>query len=227
MTNKQDLKDVIVITSNCEGTHCDTFYSKLIKERHNNISLVYLPLDSLHYTTLKMYEMSMGTCVQYNIPMCIETRKEIPEWALKLLSNNPRNEVKFHLSTFDHETWRMLFTKEQADPPEELINSIIRCFMGDIKTSICVEPIIPNLITVKDILQLLNMVSNWVYDIQIKFASYSIDEFEELRKELRSYFDLIEMNYVREGDLWVVHPVVKDEYYSKIKEFAAKAVLVD
>lgn len=226
MTKNQDVKDVIVVTE-CEDTHFDTFYSKLIGERHKDISLVYFPLYPLHYTNLKKCEVSMGTCVHHNIPMLIETRKEIPDWVLKLLSNNPNNEVRFHISTFNYETWRLLFTKEQADSPEELINSIIRCFMSDIKTSICVEPIIPDLISIKDILQLLNMVSNWVSEIQVKFASYSTDEFEELRKRLNGYFDLIEMNYVKKGDLWVVHSVVKDEYYSKIKEFVAEAVLVD
>jgi hypothetical protein len=71
-------------------------------------------------------ENAMKACVESNLPMSMETRKEVPEWAVDYLSRHKYSEIRIHLNTLDKEKYKLLF--EDSDAPDELLNSFIRCF---------------------------------------------------------------------------------------------------
>lgn len=177
-----DMRCLVVDPYN--GTRVSRKHPKQIKElkKKDEIDFCYFPVEPFHRREMKRHatENAMKACVESNLPMSMETRKEVPEWAIDYLSRHKYSEIRIHLNTLDKEKYKLLF--EDSDAPDELLNSFIRCFNGGAYTILKVASIVPGIITPVDVFKVVDTLKNFVERVEIGFASFTKDELENLMK---------------------------------------------
>lgn len=200
-------------------------HPKLIKKLANEkkLELCYYPVEPFHYREEKRHatENAMKVCVEHDIPMSVETRRAVPDWAVDYLSRNKMSEVRIHLSTLDESKWRKLFTRKEASSPEELLDSFIRCFNGGIYTILKIAPIVPTIIQPADVFKVLDTVKNWIEQAEVSFASFSLADLALLQEKLPNEYEEIMKRYELVGDRYCVDTEYREKFLQKLYAFSS------
>jgi hypothetical protein len=191
---------------------------KVFKER-GDIDFCYFPVEPFHYREKKRHatENAMRACVENHVPISAETRQEVPEWAVDLLSRHKYSEIRIQLNTLDEKKQKLLY--KTASTPDELLNSFIRCFNGGVYTILKVAPVVPVVITPFDVFKVVDTVKNLTEQVEICFANFSEEDFEKLKEKLpKKYAEAIEY-YEKVSDRYFVRQSYRSEFLRKLNGF--------
>ena len=195
----------------------------LIRElaEKKEINFCYFPVEPFHYREKKRHatENAMRACAESLIPISLETRSEVPEWAVDLLTRHKNSEIRIHLNTLDSKKWKLLF--KNADEPEELMNSIIRCFNGGVYTILKIAPIVPGIITPFDVFKVVNATKNFVEKMEVCFANFSAEDFKKLEEKVsKKYAESLKF-YEEVGGRYFVKEDYRKEFLRKLNGYTA------
>ncbi|MGJ8564948.1 hypothetical protein ACSHUI_00030 [Bacillus subtilis] len=214
-------KPNVFIAAPYGGSRVDKTLGDQINKAADNIDYVYFPLEPFHYREVKRHgtQLAVDACVANNIPMIMETRKVVPEWAIEALAKHKDSELRVHLNTMDNNKWKTLYPNKKADSPTALIKSFIDSFQGVVHTVLKISPIVPGIITKKDVLDVIEKIRNWTPTVQIGFASFTEDEYEALDELLGDKVDKVKKYYYKKEGKWFVSDEYREEFLAFVKEF--------
>lgn len=204
------------------GERVNRKHPALIKKlrEEDKIDLCYFPIEPFHYREKKRgaTQNAFNACVETFTPISVETRQEVPEWAIDALSRHKNSEIRIQLSTLDEKKQKFLFNRTAT--PEELLNSFIRCFNGSVYTILKLAPVVPGVIEPYDAFKVVDAVKNLTDKVEICFATFSEDDFEKLTIKLtKKYKDVIDY-YEKVGDRYIVREDYRKEFLRRLKGFA-------
>ncbi len=196
-------------------------HPKLIKELRgkNEIDYCYFPIEPFHIKEKKRHatENAFKACVETLTPISVETRQEVPEWAIDALTRHKLSEVRIQLCTLDEEKQRVLL--QDSATPEELLNSIIRCFNGAIYTILKVAPVVPGILSPYDIFRVVDAVKNITEHIEICFASFKEEDFKPYINILPEKYKGVEKYYELADGRYFVSDYYRKEFLAKLNGF--------
>lgn len=191
---------------------------KMLRER-GEIDLCYFPIEPFHYREKKRHatEDCFKACIESFTPISVETRQEVPDWAIDALSRHKNSEIRIQIGTLDEKKHKLLY--KNSATPEELMNSFIRCFNGGVYTILKVSPIVPVIITPYDVFKVVEMVKNLTEKVEICFASFNEEEFEKLKEKLpKKYAEAIDFYELANGRYFVKESY-RAEFLRKLKGY--------
>lgn len=216
-------KENIFIAAPYGGNRVDKTLGDKIRAVANEIGEVYMPLEPFHYREVKRHgtQYVLEACVEKQLPISLETRRVIPEWAVEMLSQMD-SEVRIHLNTLDKKTWRALYPTKKAADPEELVQTFADCYNAGIQTILKISPIVPGIISKKDVLEVVDRLKNWTPVVEICFAVFTTEELAELKGKMNhDDFYAIKEHYVEyEGtDRWYVKDDYREQFLQLLHSF--------
>src|SRR5690606_22304442 len=184
---KSDREKVrVLVVDPYGGERVNRKHPALIRQlrEEDKIDLCYFPIEPFHYREKKRHatENAFKACVETFTHMSVETRQEVPEWAIDMLARHKKSEIRIQISTLDPKKQKFLFKKTAT--PEELLNSFIRCFNGSVYTILKLAPIVPGVIEPFDAFKIVDAVKNLTDKVEVCFASFSEVDFEKLKQKL-------------------------------------------
>lgn len=220
---KSESKDKMFIAAPYGGNRVDKTLGDKIKAVANDIEEVYFPLEPFHYRESKRHgtQFALEGCLEKKLPVSMETRREIPEWAIEMLSSMD-SEVRIHLNTLDKKKWRMLYPTKKAADPEELIKTFADCYNAGIYTILKISPIVPGIISKKDVLEVVDRLKNWTPIVEICFASFTTEEFAELKGKMKhdDFYAIKEYYFQYEDtDIWYVKDDYREQFLQLLHSF--------
>lgn len=189
--------------------------------RKGMIDFCYFPVEPFHYREVKRHatENAVKTCLENHIPISIETRKEVPDWAIDALSRHKFSEIRIQMNTLDKKKWKLLY--KDADAPDILLRSFIRCFNGGAYTILKIAPIVPVIIEPFDVFKVVDTVKNWTENVEVCFASFDNRDWELLRERLPKKFEEISKYYEAIDNRYYVKSNYRKTFLMKLKGFTA------
>jgi predicted RNase H-like HicB family nuclease len=183
----------------------------------------YFPIEPFHYreerhqATQPIFEF----CVKHDIPISVETRRVVPDWAVEALAQHPQSEVRVHLNTMDNNKWKSVYPTKKAHTPDQIIESFIKCFNAGVYTILAISPIIPGIVSRQDVVSVVDKLKNWTPMIEVSFASFTPEEISELEDQLKDeeLFEKVMTYYEKVDDMWVVKPDYKQAFLQTIEGF--------
>lgn len=123
--------------------------------------------ESYHLTQFCIEEFT-----KRNLPVCIMTRKAVPAWCIQELKKNKDSYVQISINTSNPETWHKL--SPQTDNLDILYCSIKELTTQGIHVTLRIDPIIPGITKLNDILSLIDTcISLGVQHVTASFLRYS------------------------------------------------------
>lgn len=113
----------------------------------------FLPLEAVYHNTQK----GATAFADRGLPVFFLSRLRYPDWAIDLLKRNPYSYAQKSLNTCDPEDWKKL--SPGALPLLDHIEQVGELRRQGIYTSIQVNPILPGVTSVEDIMQLFEMLA--------------------------------------------------------------------
>lgn len=214
-----DNEPKVLVVAPYGGKRLSRKYPDLIERSAENIDYCYFPIEPFHYREKRYNETQrcFETCLIHRIPMSIETRKEVPEWAVEALTADKSNELKIQINTLDPKKWKLQYPGRKADDPEKLVNSFVNSFTRGIYTVLKIAPIIPGLITLDDVFSVVNRLQNWTPEIEICFAYFKDEDFQQVNKNIVS--QVREFFYEKDG-IWKVNDDYRLSFLERLHKYA-------
>lgn len=210
----------LVVDPYC-GERVNRKHPALIKMLRANkeIDLCYFPVEPFHYREKKRHatENAFKACVETLTPISVETRQEVPEWAVDALIRHRYSEIRIQLNTLDEKKQKLLY--KNSATPDELMNSFIRCFNAGIYTILKVAPIVPVVINPFDVFRVVDSLKNIVENVEICFASFDEDEFLKLKERLEKKYPEAVNYYEKAEGRYYVRDSYRTEFLNKLKGF--------
>lgn len=214
-------KPRFLVVNPYHGSRVNRKHPKLIKElaEKKAIDFCYFPVEPFHYREKKRHatENAVRACIENHIPISMETRCEVPEWAIDALTRHKYSEIRIQLNTLDKRKWKLLF-KNAADP-EELLNSFIRCFSGGVYTILKIAPIVPVVITPYDVFKVVDTLKNFTEQVEVCFANFDEEGFEQLKSRLPKRYAEVVDYYEKADERYFVRESYREEFLRKLKGF--------
>lgn len=126
-------------------------------------------------------------CMARDKPFSITTKGELDYWLLDCLATNSFNDVHLCLNTLDADKWNK-YNCGNCSSPSELISSVIDCFNNGIFVYLQIE-IDKNIITRKDVFQVIDRVKNWIQVLELKFIGFEDKEKSEYKKLIKHFIN--------------------------------------
>jgi hypothetical protein len=218
---KAENKGNVFIADPYGGKRVDKTLGEQISKNTDVIDQVYFPLEPFHYREEKRHgtQYAIDACVEHKIPVSLETRRVVPDWAMEALSNDRQSEIRIHLNTMDKKKWKAMYPKKKAANPDELVQTFIDCYNSGVYTILKISPIVPGIITRKDVFEVVDKLKNWTPVIEICFASFTDEEFKELEKLIPDYFEEVSSYYRKVEDRWYAKDSYRESFLKTLNGF--------
>ena len=196
-----------------------SFPSKINKlASQGKLKRCIFPIEPFHYREVKRHatQEAIEACMENNIPFTIETKREIPDWAIKALNSHRENKAVIYISCLDDKRWKFLHPKKkETSDVENLLENFYNAFQSGANVGLRVSPIVPGVITIEDIFLVINRVYNWVSRIDLEFTKLSQSEYERIVKSFESVAEFYEN---ADGE-WTVKQDVEERVTNQIQDF--------
>lgn len=196
-----------------------SFPSKINKlASQGKLKRCIFPIEPFHYREVKRHatQEAIEACMENNIPFTIETKREIPDWAIKALNSHRENKAVIYISCLDDKRWKFLHPKKkETSDVDKLLNNFYNAFQSGANVSLKVSPIVPGVITIEDIFLVINRVYNWVSKIELEFVKLTQSEYERIVKSYESVSGF----YENVDGEWVVKQEVEERVANQIQDF--------
>ena len=148
-----------------------------------------------------------------DIPISLETRRHIPDWAISAIASNKMSEVRISINTLDEKKWHKLYP--DASNPKDLVENFMRCFDAGAKAILKIAPIVPSIIEPTDVFEVVNAVKNRVKIVEVLFISF------EDETEIKNLIGDESFSKYYENVLgrWYVKESYRIEFLKMLKEF--------
>lgn len=205
-----------------ESKHVNRKHPALIEKlaAKGELNLCYFPVEPFHYREKKRHatQIAMETCVKHHIPMSVETRQEVPDWAIEALSREKMSEIRIQLNTLDAKKWRLMYP--DSPDPKTLLRSYVRCFNGGVYTILKIAPIVPGIVEDFDVYAVIDTLKNWTSVVEICFASFDPADLEALEERVPKSYNVRDF-YTEIGGRYYVDGGYRVEFLRKLNDFTS------
>lgn len=168
------------------------------------IDFCYFPSEPFQRKESKRnaVQKAVEACVENDVPFVIETYQEVPQWAIDALKCHKQSELKIHLCTLDDKKHSSVYSESAS--VDVLTNSIIRAFTAGVSPVLVASPIIFPAIQPFDVFNAAHGLKHLIDHVEIRFASFTIEEYERVKTKMRKLKVDIDSYYVEcEGRMFV------------------------
>lgn len=217
-----------------DGAHCgvyvaDTyvFNNPHIAQKHlmpyrfsqQDYKVVHFPYKAFGRREAEVHltETLMQECIQRRVPIVLETRTDIPDWALDALSQARHSVLTVQVATM-HPTQRRRFFP-QSDPPEVMRDLLARAFRRGIDTRLALTPLIPSVSDMGALTDYMNAMRAFVHSVEIAFGVLDTEDIARIERRNRLPAGALGALYT--ADLAGMHHLRDDVRERAILEFRA------
>lgn len=205
--------------------------SKVVKKHHaaqiermakaGEIDMAYFPVEPFHYREAKRgaTRNAVNKCVEHNIPLSIETRQVVPDWAVEALTRHRFSEIRIQMNTLDKTKWAMIHP--ESPEPMKLFQSFVNCFNAGVYTVLKIAPIVPFIIQPVDVFNVIDAIKNWTGIVEVCFASFGESDLEVLKRRIPEQFAQVMKYYHVIDDRYYALDSYREEFLDKLDGFTS------
>jgi len=216
-----DVKSKLLVVDPYAGERVNRKYPAYIAElkKRGELDICYFPVEPFHRRENKRHatQHAMEACVKSFVPISLETRQEIPAWAIDALSRDKRSEARIQIASMDEKKQKVLYPSMAS--PEELFNSVVRCFNSGIYVVVKTAPIIPPIMTPHDVFRVVDAVRSVASSVEICFASFDESEYPDLKARVKKSDVAFDDMYELAEGRYFVRQSYRKEFIRKLMLF--------
>src|SRR5690606_10634877 len=151
-----------------------SFPSKINKlASQGKLKRCIFPIEPFHYREVKRHatQEAIEACMENNIPFTIETKREIPDWAIKTLNCHRQNIAVTSISCLRKNRRRLLRArKNETSDVRHVLETVYSASQPGATAGPRMSPLAPGGIGIGDSFFVLNGVYNWIARIDRAFT---------------------------------------------------------
>lgn len=180
-----------------------------------DIDTCYFPVHSFgrREPRLDLTRDMMQHCIDRSVPIVLETRTDIPDWAVDLLARSRGSLLIVQVPTMRATQKRKYFTSYGT--PDEMRDLILRVFRTGTNVRLKFAPVIPTVTHFGELVAYMDGIRSFLHGVDVAFSRLLPKDIERIERRNRLDKDALRDMYT--------YDAVGDEYY--IKESAKEPVM--
>lgn len=143
----------------------------------------FQPIEKIYHNTQRTAQVAIDA----GLPLFFLTRQAVPDWAIEQLQKHPLSYHQISITTPDPKDWKLLCPG--AAPLDVHLKRLKDVHDAGVYTSIQVDPIIPGITSIRQVVQLIEMLADHGADHLIfKFVEAVLPAKGSLVRRLREVF---------------------------------------
>lgn len=181
----------------------------------------YFPVNSFgrRESKLNLTHDLMQHCIDRKVPIILETRTDIPDWAVSLLARSRGSQVIVQVPTLRATQKRKYFTS--YGHPDDMRDLILAIFRTGTNVRLKFAPIIPTVAHFSELVMYMDGIRSFLHGVDIAFSRLLPKDIEriERRNRLNAGSLLDKYDYDADSDSYYIKPAVKERVMAEFRAF--------
>ena len=184
-----------------------------------DVKVCYFPIGSFgrREPSLNLTRELMENCVERGIPIVLETKTGIPDWAIDKMSKVRGSVLIIQMPSISV-TMRRRFFHPVGDP-EDIRTLILKVFQTGTNVRLKFAPIVPTITKMSELTAYMISMRSFINGVDVGFSRLIREDIERIEKRNRLQPGELELLYTEDNGEFFLKEHVKDEMMGTLRVF--------